>query len=209
MHTEKLISILRNPIGIESAIVKEARLLAADKIENDYSQYNKVHNQKGLADLNHLKPKNDYITDLNNAQAKVQACLSDVDVNKVRVQKELFNFDPNDFTSAPKNNIQEAKPDMSELPLDLLTELLCPCYLEGSKHKYYRNSWRKGFKMSIMMAACLRHLTKFFFMRETYDTETLITYGIKKHHLGAAMFCIISMYNDHKNHPHNDDRRKP
>ena len=96
---------------------------------------------------------------------------------------------------------------MSELPLDLLAELLCPAYQEGTQHKYYRNSWRKGFKMSVMFAACLRHLTKFFFMRETYDQETLKKYGIKKHQLGAAMFCIIALYSDWKNHPENDDRR--
>ena len=109
-------------------------------------------------------------------------------------------------SDAPKNNVQEDKHDMAELPLDLLTELLCPAYKEGTQHKYYRNSWRKGFKMSVMMAACLRHLTKFFYFGEVWDKETLEKYGIKKHHLGAAIFCIISLYNDWKHNPQNDDR---
>jgi hypothetical protein len=60
--------------------------------------------------------------------------------------------------------------------------------------------------MSVMMDACLRHLDKFFNKGEDYDQETLDNFGIKKHHLGAAMFCLISMYNDWRNHPHNDDR---
>jgi hypothetical protein len=107
---------------------------------------------------------------------------------------------------APKNYEQEGKHRMSELPLDLISEMLCPAYLEGSDKKYYRYSWRKGFKISVMMDACLRHLDKFFNKGENYDQETLSTFGIRKHHLGAAMFCIVSMYNDWCNHPHNDDR---
>ena len=131
-----------------------------------------------------------------------------IENKKSKYEKEIIvNPGPyNDMSKAPKNHISEDKHDMSELPLDLLAELLCPAYKEGSLKKYYRNSWRKGFKMTVMFAACLRHLSKFFFKREVYDQETLEKYGIKKHHLGAAMFCIISLYNDFKYHPHNDDR---
>jgi len=119
----------------------------------------------------------------------------------------IEDLKPKDYgEGGPKNNVQEDKHDMAELPLDLLAELLCPAYKEGTQHKYYRNSWRKGFKMSVMMAACLRHLTKFFYFGEVWDKETLEKYGIKKHHLGAAIFCIISLYNDWKNNPKNDDR---
>jgi len=94
---------------------------------------------------------------------------------------------------APKNNIIENKPQMSLLPLDVLSDMLVPCYEEGLQ-KYYRESWREGFELNVMMDACLRHLTKFFYDKEDYDSETLKEYGIKKHHLGAAVFSIVSMY---------------
>ena len=110
--------------------------------------------------------------------------------------------------NAPKNYEREGKHRMSELPLDLLAELLCPAYKEGTDYKYYRYSWRKGFKLSVMMDACLRHLNKFFNDGEDYDQEAFDRYGLKKHHLGAAIFCIISMYNDWKYNPNNDDRPK-
>lgn len=108
--------------------------------------------------------------------------------------------------TAPKDDEKEGKHDMSELPLDLLSELLCPAYKEGSDFKYFRNSWRKGFKLTKLMAACLRHLTKFFYEKEEYDQETIEKFGIKKHHLGAAMFCIIAMYHTINNYPELDDR---
>jgi len=108
---------------------------------------------------------------------------------------------------APKNNLKEAKPDMSLLPLDLLTELLCPAYEVGIK-KYWRDSWREGFKSTIMFAACLRHMTAFFFKGEDYDPDALKNQKIKVHHLGSAIFCLISMYDSWKNHPELDNRRK-
>jgi hypothetical protein len=95
--------------------------------------------------------------------------------------------------TAPKNNEQEGKHQPSLLPLDLLMELMCPAYLEGTI-KYIRESWRHGFKMSVMFDACQRHLEKFFYQYEDYDKETWDKYRIKKHHLGAAMFCIVAMY---------------
>jgi len=109
--------------------------------------------------------------------------------------------------NAPKNNKKENKPDMSLLPLDLLTELLCPAYEVGIK-KYWRDSWREGFKSTIMFAACLRHMTAFFFKGEDYDPDALKNQKIKVHHLGSAIFCLISMYDSWKNHPELDNRRK-
>lgn len=106
---------------------------------------------------------------------------------------------------APKNHVQEDKPQMSLLPLDLLTELLEPAYREGLL-KYERESWRRGFKTSIMMDAALRHLSKFYYERENYDAETEEKYKIKKHHLGASIFCLVSMYNSIHNHVGFDDR---
>ena len=108
---------------------------------------------------------------------------------------------------APKNNIEEGKPQMSLIPLDLLSELLCPCYEEGLL-KYERESWRKGFKISVMMDAALRHLSKFYYEREDYDKETEEKYNIQKHHLSAVIFCCISMYNSLEiNKELFDDRR--
>lgn len=102
--------------------------------------------------------------------------------------------------SAPKNNIKEDKLQMSLLPLDLLSEMLCPAYQEGIK-KYNRESWRKGFKTSVIMDACLRHLSSFYYEMEDFDSE-----NPQKHHLGAAVFCLISMYHSWKNYPEMDDR---
>ncbi len=103
--------------------------------------------------------------------------------------------------TAPKNNLEENKLQMSLLPIDTLAEMLCPAYQEGLE-KYKRDSWREGFKTSVMMDACLRHLTAFYYKGEDFDTEYP-----DKHHLGAALFCIISMYYSWKNHKELDDRK--
>lgn len=102
--------------------------------------------------------------------------------------------------TAPKNNIEEDKLQMSLLPLDILGEMLCPVYMEGLE-KYYRESWRGGFKLTVMQDAAMRHLTEFFYKREDYDPEYP-----SKHHLAACIFCLISMYNSWKNYPELDDR---
>jgi len=93
-----------------------------------------------------------------------------------------------------KNHLEEGKPQMSLLPLDLLTELLEPAFAEGLL-KYERESWRKGFPASVMMNAALRHLSKFYYEREDYDKETKERYDIDKYHLGSVIFCCIAMYN--------------
>lgn len=108
---------------------------------------------------------------------------------------------------APKNNEQEDKHDMSELPLDLLAELLCPAYKEGTVFKYYRNSWRLGFKLSVQMSALLRHISAFYYYREDYDQDTLKHFNHKKHHIGAAIFCLICMYNSLQIDPERFDDR--
>lgn len=106
---------------------------------------------------------------------------------------------------APKNNEKENKLRPHLLPLDLLMELLCPAYEEGLL-KYFKESWRMGFLHSVMYDACQRHIKAFYFDKEEFDQETLKLYGIKKPHLGAAIFCLISMYITQKLHPHMDDR---
>ena len=109
--------------------------------------------------------------------------------------------------TAPKNHIVENKPQMSLIPDDLLRDFLEPAYREGLL-KYYRESWREGFPLSVMMDAAKRHLTAFFHDGEDFDNETLIKYGIMKHHLGAALFCILCMCDTVLNHPEMDDRCK-
>ena len=106
---------------------------------------------------------------------------------------------------APKNNTTENKPETSLIPDDLLEEFLTSCYAEGIK-KYFRESWRLGFKTSVMQSALKRHLTAYFYKGEDWDKETLETYGIKKHHLGAVIFCALCMLDTYKNHPEKDDR---
>lgn len=107
---------------------------------------------------------------------------------------------------APKDDKIEGKFRMHLMPLDLLSELLCPAYEEGCI-KYYENSWRLGFTITRMFSATVRHLVKFFFFGEDYDRESLAKYGIKKHHLGGALFSIICMYHTWKDYPEKDDRQ--
>lgn len=106
---------------------------------------------------------------------------------------------------APKNNLTEDKPQPSLIPMDILINVLEPAYREGLL-KYERESWRKGFKTTDMMDALQRHITAFFYGGEEFDKQTLEEYGIEKHHLGAAIFCLISMYNSVKSFPELDDR---
>ncbi len=92
---------------------------------------------------------------------------------------------------APKNNVIEGKPDLSLLPMDLLEEYLVPAYQEGLL-KYRRESWRLGFPVSVMMAAAMRHMVKFFWHRESWDPDATAL-GIKKHHLAGAIFSLLAI----------------
>ena len=107
--------------------------------------------------------------------------------------------------TAPKNIEQEAKPKMSMIPFDLLRDFLIPAYEEGVI-KYYRESWRKGFKISDMFDSLQRHSTQFFHNLEDDDKEALERFNIKKHHLGAMLFAVLCMCDTITNHPELDDR---
>jgi len=107
---------------------------------------------------------------------------------------------------APKNNEKEGKPDAGLLPLDILLKVLCPAYAEGLI-KYWRESWRMGFPISVMYAATLRHLSAFFHDKEDYDPDAE-KLGIKKLHLAGALFSIICMCDTLLNHPELDNRGK-
>jgi len=105
---------------------------------------------------------------------------------------------------APKNFKEEDKPQVSLLPMDLLVPMLEPAYRHGID-KYERESWRKGFIMSKMMDAALRHLFAFYYDGEDFDPDPgAMKY--QKTHLGAVVFCIINMYNTWYNGVGVDDR---
>lgn len=106
---------------------------------------------------------------------------------------------------APKNNNTENKAQVSLIPLDLIIPMLEPAYREGII-KYQRESWRLGFNSTVMYDALMRHLKAWFFDLESYDPETKKKYDIDKHHLGAAMFCLINLYATEMKFPGLDDR---
>jgi len=106
--------------------------------------------------------------------------------------------------TAPKNHEQENKPQMSLIPMDLLRDFLEPAYREGLI-KYYRESWRKGFKSTVMMDALQRHLTQWFYEGQEFDPDAE-KLGVKKHHLGGALFCLLCLCDTVSNHPELDDR---
>jgi len=107
--------------------------------------------------------------------------------------------------NAPKNNDLENKAQISLIPLDLIIPMLEPAYREGIL-KYDRESWRLGFNSTVMYDALMRHLKAWFFDLESYDPETKERFNINKHHLGAAMFCLINLYATDKKFPDLDDR---
>lgn len=104
--------------------------------------------------------------------------------------------------TAPKNDIKEGKHRPTLLPMDIITEVLCPAYEEGVD-KYYRESWRQGFEISKMIDAASRHIDAFFYEGKNIDLSS----STKKHHLGGAIFSLISAYHTLKYHPELDDRR--
>ncbi len=124
------------------------------------------------------------------------------------IMMEEFKPIKEQIEQAPKTDSQDKKPDYSLVPLDLICEMLEPAYREGiHPKKYYRESWRIGFSMLRIYASLLRHLIAFIFKKEDFDPDAE-ELGIKKHHLGGAMFAIICMYDTWRNHPELDDRNK-
>ena len=105
---------------------------------------------------------------------------------------------------APKNNAIEGKDRMSLIPMDVLRKYLTPAYEEGVI-KYERESWRNGFQVTVMADAALRHLEAFFYRGEDFDPDAE-KLGIKKHHLGGALFSILSILHTLDTRPELDDR---
>ena len=108
---------------------------------------------------------------------------------------------------APKNHKEEQKPETSLLPMDLLIKYLVPAFEEGNI-KYERDSWRKGFPVSVMIDALRRHESLFTHGHEDYDPEAAV-FKIKKHHLGAVMFCCLAILHTLDTRPELDDRWRP
>jgi len=106
---------------------------------------------------------------------------------------------------APKNNNTENKSQVSLIPLDIIIPMAEPAYREGVL-KYQRESWRLGFNSTVMYDALMRHLKSWFFDLESYDPEAQEKFNIDKHHLGAAMFCLINLYATDMKFPELDDR---
>lgn len=114
------------------------------------------------------------------------------------------------FIPPPKKNASKetaGKLPVDLNPLDIIFRHGTPAYQEGLV-KYRKESWRDGFPISDMFAACQRHLELFFYEGQDYDVDTLQRFGIKKHHLGAVMFCVNSMLQTLETRPDLDDRPK-
>ena len=126
----------------------------------------------------------------------------------IKEQRDHFAYDPEKH--APKNVIQEGKAPMCEIPLDLLKTFLAPALEYGSKYKYHRFSWRKGFPVSEVYSSTLRHLSQFWDEGRDLDEDAFdFTKGeLLVHHLGMAMFGMICMMDTIKHRPEMDDRRQ-
>jgi len=103
--------------------------------------------------------------------------------------------------TAPKNNIQENKSQMSLIPMDILRKYIVPAYEEGII-KYKRESWRDGFHTSTMIDAALRHIESFFWGGEDIDQDSINN----KHHLSGAIFSLLSILHTLETKPELDDR---
>jgi len=92
------------------------------------------------------------------------------------------------------------KPRMDLIDGEALEELAR--VLDFGARKYAENNWRKGIKLSRLLAASMRHLTAI--MRgETYDQETGLQHAA--HLMCCAMFLIWTI----KHRQDLDDRWKP
>lgn len=111
------------------------------------------------------------------------------------------------MTTAPKDATKDGKLDASLLPMDLLIKYVVPAYQEGVI-KYERESWRRGFPVTDLIAALRRHESAFS-SGEDLDPEALEKFGIEKHHLGAVIFCCLALLHTLDYHNELDNRRDP
>jgi len=92
-----------------------------------------------------------------------------------------------------------------ELPLITIVKYLSPAYQEGVL-KYYRESWRCGFPITVLLGALQRHFLAHL-NGEIFDIETIETFKIKKTHIGAVLFCLLSLYHTIRIYPGKYDDR--
>jgi hypothetical protein len=100
---------------------------------------------------------------------------------------------------APKNNKKENKPQLSLLPLNVLSEVAI-AYEYGCR-KYSRNSHRKGFFQSEVIDSALRHISQYMDEGQIYDKEAWEEKGMKVNHLAMAIFGLISALQTHMYYP--------
>lgn len=117
---------------------------------------------------------------------------------------DFIGDDSRTSVTAPKNHIQENKQMPTLIPMDILLRYLEPAYREGLK-KYYRESWRLGFPVSVMIDAAMRHIIEFFYEKHDFDPDAE-KHGIVKHHLAGAIFSLLCVLQTLEKHPHLDDR---
>lgn len=100
---------------------------------------------------------------------------------------------------APKNDEQEQKPDLSLLPLDVL-QAVARSYEYGLV-KYFRNSWRKGFRTNRNVAAAKRHISNWQDEGQLYDKDAYELSQKKVHHIAMAIFNLLCILDAEVNHP--------
>ena len=97
-----------------------------------------------------------------------------------------------------KFNEIERKPQLSLIPLDLLTGLAMA--FEYGLQKYSRNNFRNGIPQNASIDAAFRHLTEYFYNGQIYDKEAWEKSGLRVPHLGMAIFNLICATDAHENH---------
>ena len=143
-----------------------------------------------------------FIQSLNIAPAHVDFLMKEIRSAKDENEKKVDPTSQKKTDMAPKNHEIEGKFRPSLLPLDILMEFQCSAYEEGVI-KYSRESWRKGFPVSVMIDAALRHIIEFFWLGNDIDESA----PTKKHHLTGAIFSLTCILQTLKTRPDLDDRK--
>ena len=103
-----------------------------------------------------------------------------------------------EFTAKGGTKHDSGKPQLS-LVSKLLIEELARVREFGAK-KYAKNNWRKGFKYSRSIDACLRHVLAFK-EGEDLDSESGLS------HIVHAIACLEHLLHDYTSRKENDDRQ--
>lgn len=122
-----------------------------------------------------------------------------------KARPTLLPFDIYSRFLADMNNAQ-----MTDLPFDVFLKYQTKAYDEGVV-KYMRESWRKGFPVSIMIDAALRHIIEFFWQKKDEDVFVYLDDNgeeqkVVKHHLTGAIFCLTCILQTIETRPELDDR---